>query len=91
MAWQNSTVSSNFKPATWRTAGYQPHSVRVGDMWYRMNHLGPLGIYLSIAADLYDVAHDAAQGDMLALSIILSKRDNRRAKHLGQRGHSVSD
>jgi hypothetical protein len=43
-------------------------------MWYRMNHLGPLGIYLSIAADLYDVAHDAAQGDILTLSIILSKR-----------------
>jgi hypothetical protein len=57
------TVSSNFKTAMWRTAGYQPHSVRVGDMWYRMNDVGPLGMYLSIAVDLYD----AAQGDILTL------------------------
>jgi hypothetical protein len=32
-------------------------------MWYRMNDLKPLGMYLSIAVDLYD----AAQGDMLTL------------------------
>ena len=49
----------------WRLV-YQPHSVRVGDMWYQVNRLGPLGMLSGIAADMYDVAHTAAEGDMLA-------------------------
>jgi len=44
---------------------YQAHSVRIGDMWYQMNRLGPMGMLMGIAADMYDVAHDASQGDML--------------------------
>jgi hypothetical protein len=39
--------------------GYQPNSFRIGDMWYQMNRLGPLGMHLSLAADLYDVVADA--------------------------------
>lgn len=53
------------KAATWRLAGYQPHSVRVGDIWYQANRLGPFGMHLGIAADLYDVAHDVTKGDFL--------------------------
>jgi hypothetical protein len=53
------------KAAMWRMV-YQPHSVRIGDMWFQMNRLGPLGMLLSTSADLYDVAHAASQGDMLA-------------------------
>jgi hypothetical protein len=41
----------------WRLAGNQPHSVRIGDMWYAVNRLGPMGLLLSVSADMYDVAH----------------------------------
>ena len=51
--------------ATWRQAGNQAHSVRVGDIWYDVHRLGPLGMLLGISADLYDVSHSAAQGDLL--------------------------
>ena len=51
--------------ATWRVAGYQPHSVLVGDIWYDMHRLGPLGMLASVSADMYDVAHSASQGDMV--------------------------
>ena len=51
--------------AMWRLAGNQAHSVRIGDMWYDMHRLGPLGLLMSTAADMYDVAHLASDGDML--------------------------
>ena len=54
------------KAAMWRLAGNQPHSVRIGDVWYSMNRLGPLGMLLGMSADLYDVGKTASQGDMLA-------------------------
>lgn len=47
----------------WMMAGNQPHSIRVGDTWYQVNKLGPMGMLASISADLYDVAHEAEQGD----------------------------
>ena len=49
--------------ALWRQV-YQPHSVRIGDTWYAMNRLGPMGMLLSTAADLYDVAPHVAEGEM---------------------------
>jgi hypothetical protein len=48
----------------WMMAGNQPHSIRIGDTWYQVNKLGPMGMLASISADLYDVAHEAEQGDM---------------------------
>ena len=51
--------------AIWRLAGNQAHSVRIGDMWYDVHRLGPMGMLLGIASDLYDVAHVASTGDML--------------------------
>lgn len=51
--------------ALWRLAGNQAHSVRIGDTWYQVNQLGPMGILLGISADMYDVAHAAGEGDML--------------------------
>jgi hypothetical protein len=54
------------KAAIWRLAGNQAHSVRIGDMWYDMHRLGPLGMLMSTAADMHDVAHEAGTGDMLA-------------------------
>ena len=59
------------KAAMWRLAGNQPHSVRIGDTWYAMNRLGPLGMLLGMSADLYDVAHTAATGDMLQAAAFL--------------------
>jgi hypothetical protein len=51
--------------AMWRLAGNQAHSVRVGDIWYQVNKLGPMGMLMGIAADLYDVAHEAEKGEVL--------------------------
>lgn len=52
--------------AAWRMlGGNQPHSVRIGDMWYDVHRLGPLGMLVGIAADMYGVAKTAAEGDML--------------------------
>jgi hypothetical protein len=48
--------------AIWRQV-YQAHSVRIGDTWYAMNRLGPMGMLLSTAADLYDMAHHASSGE----------------------------
>jgi hypothetical protein len=59
------------KAAMWRLAGYQAHSVRVGDTWYQVNRLGPMGMLMGVAADMYDVAHNVGQGDMLAAGAFL--------------------
>jgi hypothetical protein len=50
--------------ATWRLAGNQPHSVRLGDTWYDLHRLGPIGMLLGMAADLYGAAHTAASEDL---------------------------
>lgn len=50
--------------AMWRLAGNQAHSVRIGDMWYGVQKLGPLGLLMGLSADLYDVAHSASEGEM---------------------------
>jgi hypothetical protein len=51
------------KAAMWRLAGNQAHSVRVGDIWYDVHRLGPMGMLLSVAADMYDVAHQIGTED----------------------------
>lgn len=51
------------KAAMWRLAGNQAHSVRIGDIWYAVNRLGPMGMLLSVSADLYDVAHQIGMED----------------------------
>jgi len=50
--------------AMWRLAGNQAHSIRIGDTWYQVNRLGPMGMLASLSADLFEVAHAAEQGDM---------------------------
>lgn len=57
--------------ATWRLAGNQAHSVRIGNMWYQVNHLGPMGMLVGIAADMYDVAHTAEKGDFIHAAAML--------------------
>ena len=47
----------------WRMAGNQAHSVRIGDTWYSVNKLGPVGMLASLSADLFDVAHEAEGGE----------------------------
>jgi hypothetical protein len=51
--------------AMWRQAGNQAHSVRVGDIWYDVHRLGPLGMLAGISADLYEVAHEAERGELM--------------------------
>lgn len=58
--------SDPHKAAIWRMAGNQASSVRIGDVWYDVHRLGPLGMLLGISADLYDVAHAAQTDGMLA-------------------------
>lgn len=57
--------------AMWQLAGNQAHSVRIGDFWYQINKLGPYGVLTGIAADLYDVSHEATDGDMLKAAMHL--------------------
>ncbi len=45
------------KRAVWIADGNQPHSVRIGDIWYDMHRLGPMGMLASVSADLYEVSH----------------------------------
>jgi hypothetical protein len=47
--------------------GNQPHSVRIGEVWYDMHRLGPLGMLAGISADMYDVAHQASREDMITV------------------------
>jgi hypothetical protein len=47
----------------WRLAGYQAHSVRIGDTWIDLHRLGPLGMLLGMAADIWDVGHIAETED----------------------------
>lgn len=57
--------------AIWIAAGNQPHSIKVGDMWYDIHRLGPIGQVFSIGADLHDVAQVAEKGDMAATATSL--------------------
>ena len=57
--------SDRNEAAMWRLAGNQAHSVRIGDTWWDMHRLGPLGMLLGISADLYTVAHTAQEGEYL--------------------------
>ena len=49
--------------AMWRLAGNQAHSVRIGDIWYDIHKLGPMGLLMSTAADFYDVGHAISEED----------------------------
>lgn len=55
----------------WQMAGYRAHSVRVGDIWYDVHRLGPLGMLLGVGADLHDVAHAATSEDMWTAAAML--------------------
>lgn len=57
--------------AMWRLAGNQAHSIRIGDMWYDVHRLGPLGMLMGVSADLYDVAHAAESGDVTTAAALL--------------------
>jgi len=47
----------------WRMAGNQAHSVRIGSLWYKVDKLGPLGLLMGMAADLYEVSQKASAGE----------------------------
>lgn len=56
--------SDRNEAAVWRMAGNQAHSVRIGDVWYDIHKLGPLGLLMSTAADMYEVSRYASEGEM---------------------------
>lgn len=61
-----SAPSNPREAAIWRLAGNQEHSVRVGDMWYDIHRLGPLGMLISTSADLYQVGTHLGEEGMTA-------------------------
>lgn len=56
----------------WIAAGNQPHSVKVDDVWYDIHRLGPLGMVMSIGADMYDVAHAMGKEDSSTVATMLA-------------------
>ena len=56
----------------WQRVNGMPHSVRVGDTSYQLNRLGVLGLQMSIAADLYDVADHASKEDVAHVASLLT-------------------
>lgn len=56
----------------WIAAGNQPHSVKVDDVWYDIHRLGPLGMVMSIGADMYDVAHAMGKEDSSIVATMLA-------------------
>jgi hypothetical protein len=45
-----------------------PHSVRVGDTWYDIHRLGPLGMVVGITADLYELGHKIGEEDAASIA-----------------------
>ena len=45
-----------------RATGWQPYSVKIGDMWYSYNRLDPLGMTLGILADYGEIAGEIPAG-----------------------------
>lgn len=49
----------------WQRINGQPHGLRIGEMSYDLLRLGPLGMRMSIAADLYQIGAEAASEDVV--------------------------
>lgn len=59
-----SAPSDPKEAAAWRIlGGNQPHSVKINGTWYDVNRLGPLGMQIGIAADLYHAMHHVSDED----------------------------
>lgn len=56
----------------WIAAGNQPHSIKVNDVWYDIHRLGPLGMVMSVGADMYDVAHAMGKEDASTVATMLA-------------------
>lgn len=58
--------------AAWRLlGGNQPHSILIGDTWYDIHRLGPLGMVIGVAADMYEVAHQMGKEDASVVAATL--------------------
>lgn len=71
-ALSGSGPSDPIKNRQWREAGNQAHSIRIGDMWYDIGKLGPLGKLLSTGADLAETAHVLSHDGMSAAAAHLA-------------------
>lgn len=58
--------------SAWRMlGGNQPHSVKINGVWYDTHRLGPMGMIIGIAADMYDVAHAMSGQDATKVGAML--------------------
>lgn len=46
-----------------RMTGWQPYSIKIGDMYFATHRLGVIGMGLGVGADLYDTAHALSTED----------------------------
>ncbi len=56
-----------------RAQGWMPHSMRIGDSYYDLHRLGPLGTLLSVAADMSQVGHYMTDGDLTKVGAALMR------------------
>jgi hypothetical protein len=52
--------------------GWQPHSIKIGDMYYSIGRLGVLAMLAGIAADMYEISHAASTEDMATVAAMAS-------------------
>lgn len=64
--------SNNHERGIWIAAGNQPHSIKINDIWYDIHRLGPLGMLMSIGADMHDVAHAMGKEDASVVATMLA-------------------
>lgn len=48
----------------WYAAGYQPHSILIGDHWIALNKFGPMGLLAGFSADMYHAGAALSHGEM---------------------------
>lgn len=50
-----------------KETGWEPNSIKVGDAWFPLKNLGPLGTAIGIAADISDIARYAGDDNISAV------------------------
>lgn len=56
----------------WIAAGNQPHSIKINDVWYDIHRLGPIGMLMSVGADMHEVAHALGKEDASTVATMLA-------------------
>lgn len=59
------------KMALLRATGWQPYSVKIGNMYYGYNRFEPFGTILGVSADMVDISEGAKDADIKKMSAML--------------------